>query len=181
MDLGSNPGGMQDQLASWPLVDSRSRRPSGVERRFDHAARMLMNGAFVALIAVGVLGGLSWIRSQPAVRVVQAQLQAIHNGELVKAYGFFSNEYREETSLPVFRRWVRSQQRLTRIDGVQFWSRSVWGGVALLRGSFQDGFGRRYPVRYLLIRQDGEWRIHQFQLAPDMPSVDTEPAPLLRI
>ncbi|OFV96150.1 MAG: hypothetical protein A3F68_04775 [Acidobacteria bacterium RIFCSPLOWO2_12_FULL_54_10] len=181
MEQVSNSGGKQEQSASWPLVDSRFRRSSGTERRFHRAARLLVNGAFVALIVVGVLGGLSWIRSQPAVRVVQSQLQAIHQGELVKAYGFFSNEYKEETSLPVFRRWVRRQQRLTRIDGVQFWSRSVWGGVALLRGSFQDGFGRRYPVRYLLIRQDGEWRVHQFQLAPDIPRVDTEPDSLLRI
>lgn len=150
--------------SSWTTPTRRLRR---WQRQLRQAAGVLATGLLIALGCVALLAGVAWIRSQPAVNVVQAQMQAIREGKVEQAYAFFSSEYQAGMTLPMFRRWLRRQGRLAHVRYLQFWGRSVWGGIALLRGSFQDDLGNRYPVRYLLIRENGSWRVYDFQLSAE--------------
>jgi hypothetical protein len=118
----------------------------------------------VAVGCVALLMTVSWIRSQGAVTVVRAQVEAIRKGKVEAAYAFFSRSYRSEMSLSMFRRWLRRQEHLAGAHNLQIWGRSVWGGTAVLWGSFQDDLGHSYPVRYLMIRENGSWRVNSVQL-----------------
>ncbi len=119
------------------------------------------------------LAALSWIRSQAAVEVVRAQMDDIQGGKVEEAYALFSTTYQAGVSLPMFRRWVRHQGRFSKAKNIQLWGRSVWGETAMLWGSFQDDLGHNYPVKYLLVRENGSWRIDGFHLAAEVP--DTSP------
>jgi len=155
-------------LPAYPGGSSRRRRRrSG--GRLQHAVEILWGGMIVALISVGCLLAISWIQSQGAVATVRAQATAIREGQLETAYDLFSEDYRSAMSLPMFRRWLRRQQPLSGIQNLHIWGRSVWRGTAILWGSFQDDLGQRYPVRYSLVRENGDWRINSFQVRAEVP------------
>ena len=144
----------------------RGRRTSG---RLHQAIEILWAGMIVALVCVAGLVALSWIQSQGAVTVVREQVSAIHDGQLDKAYDLFSTDYRSGMTLPMFRRWLRRQPLLSGIQNLHIWGRSAWKGTAVLWGSFQDELGHSYPVRYSLVRENGDWRINSFQVRADVP------------
>lgn len=123
----------------------------------------------VAVACVAILMAIAWIQSRGAVEVVKAQADAIRSGKVEQAYALFSSEYRAGMTLPMFRRWLRRQDHLTSIQDLRIWGRSVWRGTAILWGSFQDDLGHSYPVRYLLIQENGGWRIDSFQLRAVVP------------
>lgn len=142
---------------------------------------VLAAAVLIAMASVAFLVGLSWVRSQGAISVVEAQLHAIRAGNVEEAYGLFSRGYQAATSLPMFRRWLRRQQRLATVQNLQFWGRSVWGNTALLWGRFEDDLGHRYPVRYLLVREGGAWRIDRFQLSSEVPDSPPQSQRLVQI
>lgn len=144
----------------------RRTRPLGRLRRVLH---VLLIAAGVALGSMMALGVVSWIRSQAAVAVVQTQMDDIRDGKVEEAYALFSAAYRTGVSLPMFRRYLRRRSSLAKARNVQFWGRSVWGETALLWGSFRDDLGHSVPVRYLLVREKGSWRIDGFHLAAEEP------------
>jgi len=168
--LGDQPQNHESagRLPAYPGWRGRSRG-RGPDGRFQHAAEILWGGMIVALICVGALLALSWIQSQGAVAIVRAQATAIRDGNLESAYDLFTDDYRASMSLPMFRRWLRRQPPLAAIQNLRIWGRSVWRGTAILRGSFQDDLGHSYPVRYSLIRENGDWRIESFQVRADVP------------
>lgn len=149
-------------------------RDAGQPRyRPGRAAGVLAAAGLIAMASVALLFGISWVRSQAAISVVEAQVQAIHEGKIEQAYALFSSSYQAGMSLPMFRRWVRRQGRLTNVRSLQFWGRSVWGATAVLWGRFEDDLGHRFAVRYVLVQEEGDWRIDRFQLAAELP----DPAP----
>ncbi|MBI3934504.1 MAG: hypothetical protein HY316_07400 [Acidobacteria bacterium] len=159
-------------LPAYPGARGR-RRASPSAGRFHHAAEILWAGTIVALICVAGLLAIFWIQSQGAVAIVRAQAAAIREGQVERAYDLFSDDYRATMSLPMFRRWLRRQPPLGDIQNLRIWGRSVLWGTAILWGSFQDEVGHSYPVRYSLVRENGDWRIESFQVRADVP----EPLP----
>ena len=101
--------------------------------------------------------------------MVRQQVTALREGNVEKAYQMFSEEYRAGMTLPMFRRWFRRQPSLATIQDVRIWRRSVRGGSVDLWGSFEDGGGHTYPVRYSLIRENGDWRVDSMQMQAVVP------------
>jgi hypothetical protein len=130
---------------------------------------ILWGGILVAVISVAAVLALSWIQSQGAVAIVRAQATAIRDGNFEGAYNLFSDDYRAVMSLPMFRQWLRNQFPLATFQSLRIRGRSVWRGTAILRGSFQDDLGHSYPVRYSLVRENGNWRIDSVQVQSDVP------------
>lgn len=165
-------GGRTPEL-DFPRGPGMSMRPPRRAGRAGRAFAVLAVAGLIAIALVALLVGFSWVRSQGAINVVQAQVEAMRQGKVEDAYALFSREYQAGMSLPMFRRWLRRQRRLSNVQHLEFWGRSVWGQTALLWGSFEDELGHNYPVRYLLVREKGGWRIDRFQLSAEIP----DPAP----
>lgn len=145
------------------------KRRSGFSRRLRRTVRVLGIGLMVAAGSLLFLIALSWIRSQAAIAVVQAQIEDLRGGKVEEAYALFSRSYQAGVSLPTFRRWVRRQERLIKAQRMDFWGRSVWGETAMLWGTFQDDLGHNYPVRYVLVRENGSWRVDGLRVSPEAP------------
>jgi hypothetical protein len=152
-----------------PFSQAPSRRRSRVSKRVRHAIRVLFVGILVAIGSMVCLGAISWVRSQAAVKVVEAQVRAIRGGKVEEAYSLFSSSYQSAHTLPMFRRDLRRREPLDRVQKLEFWGRSVWGQTAVLWGNFQDDLGHNYPVRYLLVKENGAWRVDNFHLSADIP------------
>ncbi len=166
----------------------KKHEPASVSRRWPdppqgwrRGLRVLSVAGLVALACVGCLFAVSWVRSQAAVNVVRAHVEAIRAGKVERAYALFSQGYQAGVSLPMFRRWLRRQGRLANVQNVEFWGRSVWGETALLWGRFQDDLGHNYSVRYLLVRENGAWRIDGFHLPAESPDSPSNPTRFLYI
>ena len=171
---GNTPGNTEGR--DWESFGaSRSRakrryRPNHTQR----AAGVLATAGLIAMGTLAVVFGVSWVRSQGAVNVVKAQVQAIHDGKIEQAYALFSNGYQAEMTLPMFRRWLRRQERLTNVRSLEFWGRSVWGTTAILWGHFEDDLGHSFAVRYVLVQENGDWRIDRLQLSAELPNPPRE-------
>ena len=167
-----------------PVSAARSvlvRRPARFKARLHKASQVLGIGILVAAASMACLLAVSWARSQGAVDVVQSQVEDIRGGKVEQAYALFSSGYQAGVSLPMFRRWLISQGHLGKVQKLQFWGRSVWGETAVLWGNFQDDLGHSYPVRYLLIRENGFWRIDGFHVSGKIPDPFQNTTRLLQI
>ena len=173
--------GRQDASDRGLMVARARRKSTGMHRHFRRTLSVLVGAVLLAGGSVALLLGISWVRSEAAVGVVQAQVEALRNGEIEQAYALFSSEYQAGVSLPMFQRWLRRERRLSHVEHIEFWGRSVWGRTALLWGSFGDELGHSYSVRYLLIREKGSWRIDSLNLAEEIPERTPEKGRLLYI
>ena len=144
----------------------RGRRPTG---RLQYAFEILWAGMIVAIVCVAGMIALSWLQSQGAVAVVREQATEIRAGKLDQAYGLFSSDFRSSMTLPMFRRWLHRQPALSSIQNLHIWGRWAGSGTVTLSGSFQDDLGHSYPVRYSLIRENGDWRIDSVQVREEVP------------
>ena len=163
--------------AGFRVAQRRSPR-LGRLRRVLHVFLIAAAVAFGSMLALVVV---SWIRSQAAVVVVQTQMDDIRGGKVEEAYALFSAEYQAGVTLPMFRRYLRHRNSLAKARKVQFWGRSVWGETALLWGSFRDDLGHSVPVRYLLVREKGSWRIDGFHLAAEAPEREPDAVRFVQI
>ena len=152
-----------------PFSQAPPRRRKRISRRVRHSVQVLCVAILVAFGSAVCLGAISWVRSQAAVKVVEAQVRAIRGGKVEEAYSLFSSSYQSAHTLPMFRRDLRRREPLDRVQKLEFWGRSVWGETAVLWGSFQDDLGHSYPVRYLLVKENGSWRVDNFHLSADIP------------
>ena len=149
--------------------------------RLRRALHVLGIGVLVAAGSMLCMMAVSWVRSRGAVEVVQAQVENMRVGKVEEAYALFSVGYQSGVTLPMFRRWLRRQGQLHSAKKLQFWGRSVWGETAVLWGSFRDDLGHSYPVRYLLIREHGVWRIDAFRLSTQIPESSQDTIHFLHI
>ena len=181
METSNIYSGRQDPSDRGLMVTRARRKSAGMRRHFRRTLSVLAGAVLLAGGSIALLLGISWVRSEAAVGVVQAQVAALRNGEIEQAYALFSSEYQAGVSLPMFRRWLRRERRLSNVQHIEFWGRSVWGKTALLWGSFGDELGHSYSVRYLLIREKGSWRIDSLNLAEQIPESAPEKGRLLYI
>jgi hypothetical protein len=168
-------------ISAYPAAPWVAQRRTPRIGRLRRVLHVFVIGAGVAIGSMLALAVVSWVRSQAAVAVVQTQMDDIRGGKVEEAYALFSAEYQAGVSLPMFRRYLRHQNGLAKARQLQFWGRSVWGETALLWGSFRDELGHSYPVRYLLVREKGSWRIDGFHLAAEAPGREPDAVRFVQI
>ena len=151
-----------------PSLKLRRRGPRQTGR-LRYAFEILYAGLIVAVVCVAGMIALSWLQSRGAVAVVREQASEIRAGKLDQAYGLFSSDFRSSMTLPMFRRWLRRQPALSSIQSLHIWWRQAGSGTVTLAGSFQDDLGHSYPVRYSVIRENGDWRIDSVQVREEAP------------
>ncbi len=181
MDSGGISYESFEGAAASPAVVTARKPRRGYWVRVRRAIQVFGIGLLVAGASMALLIALSWIRSQGAVAVVQAQVQDLRVGKVEDAYALFSASYQAGVSLPMFRRFLRREGRLGKAQNLEFWGRSVWGETAVLWGSFQDDLGHSVPVRYLLVREKGAWKIDGFHLTVGHPDIAPDPIRFIQI
>ena len=166
------PDAPRPDLSAPTAYDARVN-PDSANRRFCRRSRTSrLRGAWrmfrvtlatTALMAAGFLIYL-WMGMAAAVRIVEKQVAAIRDGRIDDAYQLFSESYRAENSLPMFRAWVARHDEFSRAQDMRIWSRSMRSERAVLWGVVQDFRGQGYPVRFRMIREGGAWRIDELTM-----------------
>lgn len=164
------PGSSDDMLRG----DADARvNPNSAHRRFDRRSRASrLRGAWrmfrATLTVFSLLAGgfiiYNWLGMAAAQRIVEQQAVAIRDGRIEDAYKMFSESYRAENSLGMFRAWVERHEEFTRAQELRIWSRSLRSERAVLWGLVQDYQGQGYPVRYRMVREAGEWRVDELTM-----------------
>jgi hypothetical protein len=136
---------------------SRASRLRGAWRMF-RATLMLFS-----LMAAGFII-YTWLGMASAVRIVEQQAAAIRDGRIDDAYNLFSETYRAENSMGMFRAWVARHEEFSKAQDMRIWSRTMRNERAVLWGVVQDYQGQGFPVRYRMVRERGEWRIDEMTM-----------------
>ncbi len=116
----------------------------------------------IAIGSVLFIGGcVSFIllATSGAVEAVESQLAALRAGDVDKAYSLTSKAFRQATSREQFAQFTSRYKVLSKNKEYSFTSRSVSGGVGKLEGTLTAQDGTVRPVRYQLVKEEGEWRV----------------------
>lgn len=102
-------------------------------------------------------------------RVIRAHLAALSRGEARAAYEHFSSHYREQIPWPAYQQLVASHRDMFRTQLVAFRDRPADGADAVLDTELVSANGRRYIVRFTVVRDGSHWRIDRvrWSQAPD--------------
>lgn len=102
-------------------------------------------------------------------RVIRAHLAALSRGEARAAYEHFSSHYREQIPWPAYQQLVASHRDMFRTQLVAFRDRPADSAHTVLDTELVSANGRRYIVRFTVVRDGSHWRIDRvrWSQAPD--------------
>ncbi|MGK5594594.1 MAG: DUF4864 domain-containing protein [Parachlamydiaceae bacterium] len=119
------------------------------------------------LILLGILGisvaGISLFFQEKASDTVKAQIGAIRNDQLTKAYyGFTSQEFQKETSLEKFKDFIKTLHPILHTNET-FKSYPVAYHTSIVRTTF-DSHHQQAIIDYSLLKQKNRWKIFNIKL-----------------
>lgn len=111
------------------------------------------------------LAHVSRVNSQLLLDVVNAQLKALRENQLERAYQeFTSMQFKENTSLEAFKELVAKFKALSHNKLFQFQSFYLEDNIATFGGDLQSMEGQSIPVEYDFVLEDGKWKILGIQI-----------------
>jgi hypothetical protein len=94
-------------------------------------------------------------------------LAALKAGDVDKAYSFTSRDFQNATSLADFQKFVDLYPAIKNNARTKFISKDVTGDNAKLTGTLISVDGISTPIEYLLIKEEGAWKILGIQVYPE--------------
>ena len=98
-----------------------------------------------------------------AASVVEAQLDALSEGKIHKAYELFSARYRKEVSFEMYHDLIISHREMFETHELTFLRREVTGDRAIVETHTESEEGGHYVARFTLTRIGGRWWIDDVQ------------------
>jgi Domain of unknown function (DUF4864) len=114
------------------------------------------------LIAVAA-GWWFWGRSLEPVRVIRAQLEAIHKENFPRAYGYLSQSARTALTPEQFEAQVRTNSVVLHTMDTMFLYRKIGRDKATIRGELEGTDGQECDASYVLVKDGEQWEIATFQ------------------
>jgi hypothetical protein len=116
------------------------------------------------LIVVLIIGSYWWFwgRTEGAVNVIEAQLQALDKRDFAAAYDCLSTKARAGLTPEEFRERVEKYNAVMSHSNTKFFSRSIQNDVATISGKIEALDGSKTEARYVLSKEGGRWVIDSF-------------------
>lgn len=143
-----------------------STPPSAPEKMAWWQKTLLGLAVVVAWIVVGTFAAKFFVGTTTLTEPVDRQLAALKRGDIEAACAEMTAEYRGRTPLAAFRDGIASVSQLSRGVTLSFHERTVGTRGARLRGTLVDDRGDVLLLHYLLVEEDGMWRIRSFDATP---------------
>ncbi|MBS0169520.1 MAG: DUF4864 domain-containing protein [Nitrospira sp.] len=125
-----------------------------------------MRAMCVVLVILGGSAGYWWLRTYEPVTVIQEQLAAIDEGQYPRAYGYLSSTTKTTLSFEQFVALIQNNSVVMEIRETSFPTRVREGESARISGMLM-GYGEMTcQASYVLMQEDGQWKIRSFQWAP---------------
>ncbi len=119
------------------------------------------------LFIVGVIA-LASITTSGLMEPVEAHLIALRNGDIDTAYIHTSRDFRTNTSLPAFQKFVAAYPALTRHTAFSMDERSFEGSEGRVKGHLLMKDKKIAHIEFLLSEEEDEWKIQGMELkAPE--------------
>lgn len=128
---------------------------------------LIVTVVVVVVLGFGaIFGGIFWwvwkATGEP-VKVIRAQLEAINQGDYVRAHSYFAAGLRAERSPEELREFVEANAGVFKTRDSTFTSRQIQGSVATIRGTLTGQSGQVTPIRYTLVKEQSRWVISSFR------------------
>ena len=116
------------------------------------------------LIIVLILGSYWWFwgRADGAVKVIEAQLQALEKRDFASAYDHLATKTKATMRLEDFQERIEKNAVVMNRAKSQFWSRSIENDVATISGTIETLATKQTNARYVLIKENDRWVIQSF-------------------
>jgi len=116
------------------------------------------------LIVVLIVGGYWWFwgRTDSAVSVIEAQLQAVDKRDFASAYDYLATDTKNAISPDTFQEQMQKQDPLMNRSKTRFWSRSIDKDVATISGTIESLDTKQVKARYVLVKERDHWVIKSY-------------------
>jgi hypothetical protein len=120
-----------------------------------------MKGLIIVLLICGSWWWF-WGRADGAVKVIDAQLQAVEKRDFASAYDYLATKTKAAMTPEEFQaRFEKNPVVMSRAKS-QFWSRSIENDVATISGTIESLDTKQTKARYVLIKENDRWVIQSF-------------------
>jgi ABC-type cobalamin/Fe3+-siderophores transport system ATPase subunit len=120
-----------------------------------------MKGLLIVVLIVGSYWWF-WGRTDSAVSVIEAQLQAVEKREFAAAYNYLATKTKAAMTPEDFQERVEKNAVVMGRAKSQFWSRSIENDVATISGTIESLDTKQTKARYVLIKENDRWVIQSF-------------------
>ena len=120
-----------------------------------------MKGLIIVVLIVGSWWWF-WGRMDGAVKVIEAQLQAVDKRDFAAAYDYLSTKAKADISFEEFKERILKHGPVMDRSKSQFWSRSFSNDVATISGTIESLDTKQTKARYVLVKEDERWVIQSF-------------------
>jgi hypothetical protein len=125
-----------------------------------------MSKTLVIAVVLGTAGWWYWGRTLEPVRVIRAQLEAIEKGDMSQAYGYLTPEAQRSIPITAFEARARGHSGVAKAYDSTFLTRHIEQNVATISGTVDGYDGQVSNVSYVLIKEEGGWKIQSFNWSP---------------
>lgn len=120
-----------------------------------------MKGLLIVVLIVGSWWWF-WGRMDGAVKVIEAQLQAVDKRDFAAAYDYLSTKAKAGMSVEEFKERVQRHGPVMDRSKSRFWSRSLDNDAATISGTIESLDTKQTKARYVLVKEDERWVIQTF-------------------
>lgn len=117
-----------------------------------------MKGLLIVVLIVGTYWWF-WGRTDSAVNVIEAQLQAVDRRDFASAYEYLATETKRTTTPESLQEQFGRHAPVMNRSKTQFWSRSIDNDVATISGIIESLDTKQTKARYVLIKEGDHWVI----------------------
>lgn len=98
---------------------------------------------------------------------IEMQLAAIRAGDTELAYTYMSKTFQSSTSLKGFKKLINAYSTLRNNQGISYQQREISNETGIVKATLKSSGGAEMPVRYRLIKVDGQWKIAVIVINPN--------------
>ena len=129
-------------------------------------SRKILTGVGCLLAFMLVVVIIVHFATNDLVKVINQQLAAVRSGDIEKAYSYTSVDFKNATSLTEFNNFVEQYPALKENKKLRIIEREVANGEARIKAVLYSSKGVVTPIEYLLVQEDGSWRILGISVKP---------------
>ena len=143
--------------------------PPSTEKKDSVLYKVLIGGCgcliVLAIIFILMFGRIFGFTHGPK-HIVENQLKAINDNNYSLAYNQFSHQFRERTTLEAFRNDLGQFSTLFPYKEYALSRITINNDHARVEGTVTARDGAIFPIRYDLVREQGKWRISNYEWTP---------------
>ncbi|MFA6303784.1 MAG: DUF4864 domain-containing protein [Legionella sp.] len=146
----------------------------------------IMKGIGIALIGfiaiVLLFIAFTFYLTSGLLEPIKNQLSAIQNGTIQKAYFLYTSKgFQHEVSMDKFKQIINQYPSLKDNESASFTSREIKDNKGVVIGTLKSKKGVSTPIKYLLIKEEGQWKIVGFIVNPKNTTLESDSPALYNV